>query len=286
MASEAQIKANRANSQKSTGPKTAEGKLKVSQNARKHGLFASPTVIKGEDQGEFDQYCEAMLGEMRPVGPAESMLAERFVSLSWRLRRAERMQDEALKMQIKTDHLDLVVRQIQWSYREANGLPQEESYPEDDHMTLGRAARNDIANYRVLDRLMLYERRIENSMYKTMKELGNLQSKRKAEQDDAGREQPAQASPPAERHSNELKKQSEYAPALMGVKSVLKQDYDNKHHTRSRRSKPKQSRSRGAASVRMAGSIRCSSKGQGRLAFGQVETGSNFRAIGVPCLTF
>ena len=176
MATEAQIKANKKNSQKSTGPKTAEGKRKVSQNARKHGLFASPIMIRGEDQGQFDLHRDGFLGEMRPVGPAESMLAERVVNLAWRLKRADRMQDQALKMQIKGDTLDLVFRQVQWSYRDANGLPQEETYPKDDHMTMGRAARNDIANYRVLDKLMLYERRIENSMYKTMRELERLQA--------------------------------------------------------------------------------------------------------------
>ena len=47
MASEAQIQANRANAQKSTGPRTAEGKATVAQNAVKHGLRAEQMVIKG-----------------------------------------------------------------------------------------------------------------------------------------------------------------------------------------------------------------------------------------------
>ncbi len=220
MATKAQITANKKNSQKSTGPRTSEGKAAVSQNARKHGLFASPTMMRGEDQAEFDQYREASLDEMRPVGPGESMLATRIVNLAWRLRRAEQMQDQALKMQIRSDHLDLVVRQVQWSYREANGLPQEESQPKDDHMTLGRAARNDIANYRVLDRLLLYERRIENSMYKTMKELDKLQAARKAEEAVAVAEQPAADKRRHRADDGELKKQSQ-TPAS-GRKSEIR----------------------------------------------------------------
>jgi hypothetical protein len=38
MASEKQIAANRANAEKSTGPRTAAGKLKSSRNAFRHGL--------------------------------------------------------------------------------------------------------------------------------------------------------------------------------------------------------------------------------------------------------
>ncbi len=227
MATEAQTNANRANSQRSTGPQTFEGKAAVSQNARKHGLFASPTVIKGEDQAQLDLYCEARLDEMRPVGPAESMLATRSVSLSWRLKRAEGMQDQALKMQIRSDMLDLVVRQVQWSYRDANGLPQEESQPKDDHMTLGRAARNDVANYRVLDRLLLYERRIENSMYKTMNELKKLQAARKAEEAHAAEQQSAGECPPPQRPKGDLKKQTQFASNRIGAKLPVIKAYDD-----------------------------------------------------------
>ena len=38
MSTEAQNHTNRLNSQKSTGPRTSEGKAAVSQNAVKHGL--------------------------------------------------------------------------------------------------------------------------------------------------------------------------------------------------------------------------------------------------------
>jgi len=53
MSTTAQIKANRQNSKKSTGPQTAEGKNVVSQNAVKHGIFAE-SVIKGEDPADYE----------------------------------------------------------------------------------------------------------------------------------------------------------------------------------------------------------------------------------------
>jgi len=60
-------------------------------------------------------------------------------------------------LQIKSDWLDFIVSQLRWSCRDASGLEQGESKPEDDNMTVGRAARNDIANYRILDKLLMYE---------------------------------------------------------------------------------------------------------------------------------
>ena len=53
MTSQARIAANRCNAAKSTGPRTAEGKAIVAQNAVKHGLLAQEVVIKGEDPQEF-----------------------------------------------------------------------------------------------------------------------------------------------------------------------------------------------------------------------------------------
>ncbi len=49
MATEAQLAANRRNAQKSTGPRTAEGKAVVAQNAVQHGLLAREGVLRGED---------------------------------------------------------------------------------------------------------------------------------------------------------------------------------------------------------------------------------------------
>src|SRR5438552_2753171 len=55
LVSERKRQANRLNAQKSTGPRSAEGKDKVSQNALTHGLTAEKhTVLPGEDAGEYD----------------------------------------------------------------------------------------------------------------------------------------------------------------------------------------------------------------------------------------
>ncbi len=96
MSTESQILANRRNAQKSTGPRSRQGKAAVSQNAFKHGLTARQAIISSESQAEFDLYCERMLNELAPVSPMESMLAERIVALSWRLKRVCRIQNQTI----------------------------------------------------------------------------------------------------------------------------------------------------------------------------------------------
>ncbi len=103
MASVAQVRANRLNAQKSTGPRTPEGKAVVAQNAVKHGLLAQQVVISGEDPGEFELFRDRMVQDLDPVGSLESLLAERVAHLGWRLRRAERL-DRAAYATLEADY--------------------------------------------------------------------------------------------------------------------------------------------------------------------------------------
>jgi len=170
MASVAQIQANRSNAQKSTGPRTAEGKAVASQNAVKHGLLAEQVVIHGEDPAQFDLYREGMLAELAPVGGIETMLAERAVSLAWRLRRAERLQSAVFATVYRENANDVVL----WP---RHGLPIEPK-PDEEAVILGQVVMTDFARAQVLDRLLVHERRIENSLYRTMRELRREQEAR------------------------------------------------------------------------------------------------------------
>jgi len=168
MASEAQIQANRLNAQKSTGPRTVEGKAVVAQNAVRHGLLAEQQVIKGEDPGEFEFYREQMLDELHPAGALESVLAERAVGLAWRLRRAERLQNEVFDAMLVNDE----VNPVQKLARRVAG--QGPGTAGDGVSALGRVAERDFGHGQVLYRLGMYERRIEHSLYRTLNELQKL----------------------------------------------------------------------------------------------------------------
>jgi len=187
MSSEAQILANRRNAQESTGPRTSEGKAAVSQNAVKHGLLTRQDVISSESQADFDLYREQMLAELAPVSPMESMLAERIVTLSWRLKRAGRIQNQtidALNAPDTSSPLAKLTKSLLFKGQDQSQTAQSASAA---NLALGRLAIKDFANARVLDRLLMYERRIEHSLYKTLLEFQRLNLIRKL---DTGCEMP------------------------------------------------------------------------------------------------
>ncbi len=85
--SDKQLQANRANAQKSTGPKTEAGKSTVSKNAVTHGLRSAQPVIDGEDPAEYNDFRNDIIVQFDPSGPMETLLVERIVRSAWRLRR-------------------------------------------------------------------------------------------------------------------------------------------------------------------------------------------------------
>ena len=70
MASQAQIEANRRNSQKSTGPATAAGKSASSLNALKTGTYAESLLIHGEDPETLDDLAREYTPPAAPSAPA------------------------------------------------------------------------------------------------------------------------------------------------------------------------------------------------------------------------
>ena len=90
MATEAQIEANRRNAQRSTGPKTPEGKEEASRNALRHGLTARQVIVFDESGEDFARFHDEMREALAPTDAIEEQIVERIVLCAWRLRRASR----------------------------------------------------------------------------------------------------------------------------------------------------------------------------------------------------
>ena len=93
MSTPKQIAANRRNAQKSTGPRTAEGKAKTRLNPLKHGLTAETILLPFESPDDYRELQQSVLDDLQPQGITQQILVERFVQRHWvaqRLARTER----------------------------------------------------------------------------------------------------------------------------------------------------------------------------------------------------
>ena len=114
MATQAQVDANQANSQKSTGPKTPQGKAASSRNRLSHGFASSTRFVRGEDPAEFNLLLDDLLSEHQPATPTEQILVEQMAHHHWISMRATRLQDSEvaihLKLGMTPTHLPVFIR--------------------------------------------------------------------------------------------------------------------------------------------------------------------------------
>lgn len=158
MTSKNQVKANRINSQKSTGPRTRQGKSIVSQNAIKHGILSRELVLDGlgEKKEELGFMKSRLIEELRPVGILEEMLIDKILTAYWRLRRV--IWAEAGEIKKKSNHL--AFREKIRAIKEADRV-------------------NNSLTFGLIDRLtnsVVVKRTIEDlkNLQKTVEDLGHL----------------------------------------------------------------------------------------------------------------
>ena len=97
MATQAQVNANQANSQKSTGPNTEEGKARSSKNRLSHGFASSTRFVQGEDPAEFNLLLDDLISEHQPATPTEQILVEQMAHHHWINLRAARLLDREME---------------------------------------------------------------------------------------------------------------------------------------------------------------------------------------------
>ena len=139
MATPAQILANRQNAERSSGPVTATGKARVSQNATKLGLFSVANFVRPEEQDIFGEFESGYLAELAPVTSLEQTLAREITHAAWRLRRCaslevappENLTDEELdRLQTSIDRARAAAqRTFHRSLKELRRLQTENLHP-------------------------------------------------------------------------------------------------------------------------------------------------------------
>jgi len=79
--------ANRANAQRSTGPRTAAGKAHSALNALVHGVLSRRMVLPDEDPAEFAAFADQWRAHLAPGSPVEDYLVVQIIGVAWRLAR-------------------------------------------------------------------------------------------------------------------------------------------------------------------------------------------------------
>jgi hypothetical protein len=100
MSTQAQIAANHANAQLSTGPKTEEGRAASSKNHLSHGLTYRGgmfVLLPWESAQEFNQLVLNLKSEYGPQSQTEMILVERMAQHHWLRNRAQLFQSRCFQ---------------------------------------------------------------------------------------------------------------------------------------------------------------------------------------------
>jgi hypothetical protein len=154
MATDAQIAANRRNAQKSTGPRTPEGKARSCRNHLIHGLTAKG-LLPGEDPETLAALQQSFHDQFHPQGPVEEILVERMAISYFRLGRFTGVEADLLQRD-----------------------PGEDSAPDwnSERRPYPQITENFTSYARRLLNLGQYEARLERSFDRALRELLHLQS--------------------------------------------------------------------------------------------------------------
>jgi hypothetical protein len=164
MISEKQLAANRRNAQRSTGPRTEEGKKASALNARRHNLTGQVTAMTDADRIMHDAFSASIVENLAPEGAMELQLAQRIATDSWRLNRLSAIEDNlyALGHSAHSDDIETEHPEIHAALTAAKVF-QEES--------------------KQLQLLTLYDQRINRSIQKNLALLQSLQAARIAKRE-------------------------------------------------------------------------------------------------------
>ena len=163
MSTDAQIRANQANSLHSTGPKTEAGKARSATNALKSGLTGRTVLLPGDDVAAYRALLDQFTARYQPATPEEKLLTQKIVDSEWRLARVPELMDGVYLI----------------GYRELGAQVADEC-KDDDEATRAVVLRTRVwLHYRKeLNNLTLQESRLRRQLEKDTAELKTLQRPR------------------------------------------------------------------------------------------------------------
>jgi hypothetical protein len=167
MTSTAQFEANFANAQKSTGPRSQNGKHRTRLNAYRHGLTGQIQLLTADEHEAFDKHCAGIRESLDPVGALEIELAQSIAEDHWRLKRARAIETGIFALGQEGALGALVT----------NDRDDPAQLPIDEALSRARTWLAKSENFQLL---ALYEQRIHRAIAKNMAEFRTLRAERQA----------------------------------------------------------------------------------------------------------
>ena len=163
MSPAARATVNRANAQKSTGPKSAAGKKRSSLNAFRHGLTGQTVVMPEEDMAAYTDYCKRAFADLKPAGFLEEQAVQTIADTNWRLNRGRAYESTLFSLAFAAQSENIITENAQAHC----ALAQAEAAPD---------LTKSLAN------LSTYEQRLNRTLTQAKKELAELQARRQEEE--------------------------------------------------------------------------------------------------------
>jgi hypothetical protein len=151
---------NRANSEHSTGPRTAPGKQRSSLNALRHGLTGHVVVLPTEDQAAYQGHLKRFVDQFQPKGALEEQLVQSLGDTTWRLNRVPATEATFLILAAE-DYIDSIHTN---EPRAAGALALAQAFHGQSH---------SLAN------ISIYEQRLARLFDRTLKQLREIQTERR-----------------------------------------------------------------------------------------------------------
>ena len=145
--------------EKSTGPRTPEGKERSSHNALRHGLTGRIVVLPSEDLSVYQAFCKELMADLAPETAVERQYAQTFCDTQWRLNRARSIEDSMLAL----------------GHFEGATVPGIDHPEIEAALTAAKVFRQDSKSFM---NLTLYEQRLQRTQKEALRQLQELQAKR------------------------------------------------------------------------------------------------------------
>jgi hypothetical protein len=146
---------------RSGGPRTPEGKRRSSLNATKFGIFSKICIAPAEELATYTAHCAAYAEALEPIGIIESDIVQQIADLRYRLKRCNAAEQSIFARGFE-DHIDEV----------STGIAEVDT-------ALAEGA-TFLQHIQFLERLSLYESRLQRAIERNTAQLEKLQSERKA----------------------------------------------------------------------------------------------------------